>query len=97
KIFAARVSGASNEAHVRSHLAVGGFALNGAAGIVWVPSPFFYPARRGINVTAQRAFVRLGFLNMRGGFLKTINVIGQELLGHSDVDLPFRLLHQFFG
>ena len=90
KICAARMPRSRHEAHLRRHRAVGGFALHGAAGIVRIPAPFLNATRRGVHVAAQRAFVGLVF------FLEAVEVVRQELLGHGDVDLPFRLLHHFF-
>ena len=41
------------------------FALHRASGIVGIPSPLFYAARRGVHVAAQSALVRLAFHVMR--------------------------------
>ena len=41
KICTAGMSGTGDEAHFFRHVAVGGFALDRAAGVVGVPGPFF--------------------------------------------------------
>src|SRR5580704_19273175 len=96
KICSAGVSGAGHEAHVGGHFAVSGFALDCASRVMRIPSPFFYAARRRIDVAAEGALVRLRLIYGRRSFLKAIHMVRQKLLCHADVDLSFGLLHQLF-
>ena len=80
KILAAGMAGARDEAHIRRHVAVGGFALDGAAGSIGIVVPLLDSAWGNVDMTAQGTFVALGLFRRRITF-ERIHVIGKEALG----------------
>src|SRR5580692_1521033 len=88
KVLAAGMAGAGNEAHLLGHVAVGRFALHGAAGIERRPIEDRNAFLSCVGMAAERALVRLLLLE------EAVLVVGQELLGHGDIDLSLVFLHQ---
>src|ERR1051326_4404762 len=87
---------AGYEAHLGSHGAVGGLSLDCATGIVSVPAPLLNASRGIVDVAAQSALVGLRLVGHGTVSLKAVDMIGQELLRHVHIDLPFCLTHELF-
>src|ERR1700722_18979456 len=86
EILAAGMACACLKTHSLSQAAVGRLALHRASGIISCPVPKFHAARRGVDVAAQAALVRLLFL------FEAIEMVSHKTFRHGDVDLSLGLL-----
>ena len=91
EIRAAGMSGPRHETHFCRHGAVGRFSLHRAAGIVGIPSPLLYAARRCVHMAAQSALVGLSSF-----FSKLSKWSDRNCSAIFDVNLALGLLHDFF-
>src|ERR1019366_3317908 len=88
EVLPARITGARLQAHVLRHGAVSRLGGYCAAGGIRRPLPLGHAARRVGRMATQSALIAcfLAFI--------AVPVVGEKLLGHLDVDLPFALRHQ---